>query len=319
MSDFSFTSDTTPKIDVAGTGFFVLDRLYIDGKFSRESLGGSCGNVIASLAMLNHSALPVLAIGDDEEGDRIVDELSQAGAITCYIGRRSDIRSPIIVQAIDTKSAEHHFSFKCPQTNIRFPRYQPIGQAELTVALPVLSRCKIFYTDRLSDSIVDAMRAAWSAGAIVFFEPSDIKDFQLFEAAIGMVAILKYSADRLRSQLSSVPEDCIRIVTHGASGLEVAHRDSSTWSASAQAPAVLDTCGSGDMVSVGIIDWMLSNSLSPSDLTAERLFEGVVAGQRLAAENCAYAGARGLFREKGSDYARQVLRRNSVVLNVVPA
>jgi fructokinase len=34
---------------------------------------------------------------------------------------------------------------------------------------------------------------------------------------------------------------------------------------------------------------------------------GVEAGQRLAAANCGFVGARGLFREKGADYARWVL------------
>jgi fructokinase len=62
------------------------------------------------------------------------------------------------------------------------------------------------------------------------------------------------------------------------------------------------------MVSVGIIDWMISHGLGRDGLTAAGLIGGVVAGQRLAAENCAYAGARGLFRSLGADYVQQLLR-----------
>jgi fructokinase len=62
------------------------------------------------------------------------------------------------------------------------------------------------------------------------------------------------------------------------------------------------------MVSIGVIDWIISHGLGPDRLTAGALVEGVVAGQRLAAANCAYAGARGLFRSAGADYVRQVLR-----------
>ena len=50
-----------------------------------------------------------------------------------------------------------------------------------------------------------------------------------------------------------------------------------------------------------------------ADLRATNLIKGVVAGQRLAAENCAYAGARGLFKGRGAAYARQVLRQACVV------
>ena len=86
------------------------------------------------------------------------------------------------------------------------------------------------------------------------------------------------------------------------------HDDVDTvWCEAISAPAVLDTCGSGDMVSVGVIDWMLTNRLNLARPRAADLIEGIQAGQRLAAENCAYAGARGLFKCRGADYVRDML------------
>jgi fructokinase len=62
------------------------------------------------------------------------------------------------------------------------------------------------------------------------------------------------------------------------------------------------------MVSVGIIDWMLTNHRrGTAQPSLQDLLPGVVAGQRLAAINCAYAGARGLFRYHGADCARSIL------------
>ena len=62
------------------------------------------------------------------------------------------------------------------------------------------------------------------------------------------------------------------------------------------------------MVSVGLIDWLLAHRPSrQSDLNLDMLVPGIEAGQRLAAENCAYVGARGLFRQRGAAYARSVL------------
>lgn len=306
MRDFRCFHDR--HVDVAGTGFTVLDRVYRDGDLAGEGLGGSCGNVLVSLAMLQRNVAPVLALGDDHEGEKLVDEFSQAGAVVRYISRRPGMRSPVLAQELDTASGRHGFSFICPETNTALPRYHPIGEAELASALPVLTNCSVFYVDRLSESILEAMKMASSAGAFIFFEPSDIEEGDLFTQALSMCSILKYAQDRLGDHLSELRVECMQIVTYGAAGLEVRDAGQSVWCQAINAPAVLDTCGSGDMVSVGIIDWILAHQFNRTELRAADLLAGVVVGQRLAAENCAYAGARGLFKARGAEYVRQVLR-----------
>lgn len=307
MSMFSSRHPHNSHIDVAGTGFTVLDRIYSDGDLTEEALGGSCGNVLVSLAMLHRSVAPVLALGDDDEGDRLINEFSQAGAMVSYITRRSGLRSPVLTQKLDTTSGQHDFSFVCPETQEDLPRYESIGDAELTSALPALTHCSVFYADRLSDNILKAMKTARSAGAIIYFEPSDFEEGTLFDEALSLVSILKYSEDRLGDRLASRPTECVRIVTYGAAGLEVRDETRSFWCEAISAPRVLDTCGSGDMVSVGVIDWLLSNSREVLQPSAAHLLEGVVAGQRLAAENCAYTGARGLFKKRGANFVRRIL------------
>lgn len=300
-------------VDVAGTGFTVLDRIYADGDLADETLGGSCGNVLVSLAMLRRHVAPVITLGNDDEGERLVTEFSRAGAIVEHIHRRADLRSPVLAQEIDTCAGEHGFSFVCPVTNVELPRYQPIGEAELDSALAVLTHCSIFYADRLSESIFEAMKTAWLAGAVIFFEPSDVEESELFEEALKMVSILKYSADRIGDHLAHSRTRCVTVVTHGAAGLEVADEESKVWCEAVLATSVMDTSGSGDMVSIGLIDWILANSLETTGLKATNLLKGVVAGQRLAAENCAYAGARGLFKERGAAYVRHILTQHHVV------
>lgn len=295
------------RADVVGTGFTVLDRLYQDGRFSDESLGGSCGNVLVSLAMLHRAVAPVLRLGLDLEGDRLITEFCEAGAIVSHIHRRPNLRSPVLAEKLDTASGVHRFSFRCPETNADLPRYEPIGEPELAEALPLLEECAIFYADRLSESILEAMRTARAGGTIVFFEPSEIGDSMLFEQALALAKIVKYSSDRLDDELKEVAANCIQIVTHGSSGLEVRDGSSKIWCNAINASEVRDTCGSGDMVSVGIIDWLLTEELSLAELNGQELVAGVVAGQRLAAANCAYAGARGLFKHRGTSYIRSLL------------
>lgn len=295
------------SVDVVGTGFAALDRIYADGCFTNESLGGSCGNVLISLAMLRRRVAPVLALGDDEEGSQLVGEFTRAGATIEHIHRYNDFRSPVVTQEVDTKSGLHGFSFVCPTTRERLPRYQPIGYAELTSAMPILTHCSVFYSDRLSESILEAMKTARSAGAIVFFEPSEIEKKSLFEEALELASILKFSVDRIGRDLGHSASKCVQISTHGALGLEVADGSSTIWCEAVPAASVVDTCGSGDMVSIGLIDWILRRKLSPATLRTTELVDGVMAGQRLAAENCAFAGARGLFLRRGPTYVRNLL------------
>lgn len=300
------SESSTPQ--VVGTGFTVLDRIFEDGYFTAEALGGSCGNVLVSLAMLHRRVAPLLALGEDEVGRQLGDAFAQAGADVRHIHYRSGERSPVIAQDLDTHSGHHSFRFNCLETQSDFPRYQSIEPCDVAEASQVLEACSVFYTDRLSDGIVDAMRQARAAGALVYFEPSDWHG-ELFEEAVGLSSIVKYSSDRLGDEVGPlVTETAVTlIVTHGAQGLEIRQGEISVWCAAIPAERVADTCGSGDMVSVGLIDWLLGDGRPFDTLDLSDLKIGVVAGQRLAAANCAHTGARGLFRDKGAEFARHVL------------
>jgi fructokinase len=295
--------------EVVGTGFTVLDRIYADGDFAAEELGGSCGNVLVSLAMLHRQVAPLLALGWDDIGGRLVDEFRRAGADVRYINRRSDIRSPVIAQELDTSSGQHSFSFICRETLTEFPRYQPIQDQEVEAAACALAACSVFYADRLSDSIIEAMETAHRAGALVYFEPSEVHE-GLFEKALELSSIVKYSSERLGPEIDYLVahSPALAIVTHGADGLEVRKGSRGVWCKAVPAQRVSDTSGSGDMVSVGLIDWLLSSQLPMKDLRIDDLLMGVVAGQHLAAANCAFTGARGLFRDRGAVYARYILQ-----------
>ncbi len=298
------------QVDVAGTGFAVLDRVYAKREKAFEALGGSCGNVLVSLAMLQRSVFPLLALGDDAVGNSLVDEFVRAGADTRYISRRYGMSSPVVAQWLDPDVGQHSFSFICPDTEKDLPRYCAVDELEVEGAKPALSACEIFYTDCLNSSTFRAMQTAAESGSVVFFEPSTVDDDDLFDRAIDLCSIVKYSSDRLSDRIFArkLRAGTITIVTHGADGLEVKQGSQSVWCAAIKAPVVRDTCGSGDMVSVGIIDWMLThhwrNTKQP---LLDAFLSGVVAGQRLAAINCAYAGARGIFRHHGANCARSIL------------
>ena len=307
------------EVDVAGTGFAVLDRVYSKREKAFEALGGSCGNVLISLAMLQRSVFPLLALGDDDVGNWLVEEFVRAGADTRYISRRFGMSSPVLAQWLDPDAGQHSFSFVCPETEAELPHYCSIDEFEVDGARPALSACAVFYMDRLNHSTFRAMQTAAASGSVVFFEPSAIDDDELFDRAVALCSILKYSAERLSSKLAGrkLKHGVIEIVTHGSAGLEVKQSGKHVWCAAIKAPLVKDTCGSGDMVSVGVIDWMLTNyPRGAAESSLQDFLPGVVAGQRLAAINCAYVGARGVFLHHSAHCARSILdgRVNEVAI-----
>lgn len=302
------------RFDVVGTGFTVLDRIYAgDAIRPLEELGGTCGNVLVSLAMLGWRVAPLLSLGDDTVGRFLLDVFDRAGAATNFVNLREGRSSPVLVQHIDTALGQHNFSAVCPGTNIRFAGFQSIGPDDVEIAQEAVSGCSILFADRVSESIVESMTIAAAAGAIVYFEPSAVGAPELFADAVRLSSIVKFSSERLGELVNDLEQssEAILVVTHGAAGLEVRHGIERAFCPAIPATNVVDTCGSGDMVSVGLIDRLLDSDISTSTpLTLPAVLPGIVAGQRLAMENCAFAGARGLFRQRGAEYVQKILKPN---------
>src|SRR5437763_252010 len=103
---------------IAGTGLTALDVIYANNlDRPLKALGGSCGNVLISLAMLGHSVAPVIMIGADPHGDFLVEAFRRAGCETRFVFRASAEGSPVIVEHVDVSRAQHWFSSSCPGTD----------------------------------------------------------------------------------------------------------------------------------------------------------------------------------------------------------
>ncbi|RVP19468.1 PfkB family carbohydrate kinase [Sinorhizobium meliloti] len=300
------------RTEVVGTGFVVLDRIYENDHKAFEALGGSCANVLWSLAMLDRQVTPILRLGADDVGEQLIEQFRTAGADTSYIARRATVSSPILAQLTNTKLGTHSFSFVCPDTSVEFPRYQSIDRAELAAAAPVIEDCAVFFADRLSETIVCAMETAARSKSIIYFEPSAIGDRDLFARAIDCSTIVKFSSDRLGSELLPIlsQKRAVAIMTHGSKGLEVMSGKDRVWCDAILIEDVKDTSGSGDMVSVGLINHLIETRQTGETIDIEVVLCGVRAGQRLAAANCSFLGARGLFQQRSARYAHRILHLN---------
>ncbi|MCX7318733.1 MAG: PfkB family carbohydrate kinase [Hyphomicrobiales bacterium] len=304
-------SDWAARPSIAGTGLAAVDRIYSsDLKRPIEALGGSCGNVLISLAMLGHAVAPMVAIGDDDQGQFLYDEFAKAGCETQYVFRGGGAGSPVIVEFVDTASATHRFTSTCPETSRSFPRWSSIDDQLVERARSTLDAASVFYTDRISSSILTAMKAAFEAGALVFFEPASA-DGPLFMQALEFASVIKLADGTIGDRIEDreVRSGAVLIRTHGERGLTVSSGSSRRFFPSTAAPRLVDTCGAGDMVTTGLLDFILTRWTSDRRWSLDDVMEGVGIGQRLAALNCAFTGARGLFFAAGAGYVREILDR----------
>jgi fructokinase len=295
---------------VAGTGFATLDRIYT-GLFERpmEALGGSCANVLVSLAMLGHRVSPILTLGADDIGRRLFNEMRRAGCATKYVFREADAESPVTIELLDLSDARHSFSSVCPETQRSFASYHPLEERRAKEAERTIRSAAVFYVDRLTRTTLQAMEEASEAGAIVFFEPNAIKDVELFHRAMAFVDILKISAEVATDlDFASVEErPAYLITTYGSSGLSFRTASDQRQLPSFAAPRLIDTCGAGDMVTTGLIHALMSASSSRRSIALQDVYTGLLMGQWLAAQNCAFIGARGLFHAFDGRTIREAL------------
>ena len=301
-----------PKM-IAGMGFATLDRIYTPTRNRPiEALGGSCANVLVSLAMLGHRVAPILNLGSDETGAFLLDEIQRAGCVTQFVFREPNEESPVIVEYLDIQLARHAFSSTCPETHRQLPSYRPIGESNAGRAKGAIRAASIFYVDRLSDTTLLAMEEASGAGALVLFEPNSLKDWSLFRKALPFIDILKASEEtRAELDAQSFEAPPYFISTHGSEGLTLETNAHTVTLPSIAAPRLVDTCGAGDMVTTGLIHALMNVGATRRTIRIDDVYSGLVMGQWLAALNCAFVGARGAFHAFGGTTIRNALMSRS--------
>jgi fructokinase len=292
-----------PNAHVLTTGFVALDVVRVPGSAGALfAAGGSCGNVSANLAALGLSTFPVIVLGADEEGRTVCEDLAASGVQLSFVEQRPDLRTPVVIHDVLEASVfglDHRFVHKAPSTGEPLPRYTSIGISDVDRIIRSGINCRVLYFDRLSRAVLELARWAKANGAITFFEPSEINDTNLFLAAQPLADVIKFSAQRISPPggLLEQLNNPIRIITRGSTGLTVNTRDENglrkEFDLPAENPAaVVDSAGAGDAVSTGLICSLVSHGLS-LDL---QLVKGLQGGQKLAAMNCSFVGARGIFR-----------------------
>lgn len=308
-----------PKI--FGTGLVALDLVMgLDQSTPVQSwAGGTCGNVMTIMAYLGWDAYPIARMNGDPASERVRADLSSWNVHLDFANCAPTSHTPIIIQQIrrgqDGKPT-HRFLWACPHCGQRLPSYRPVTQASVETILPQLQGSSVFFLDRLSRAALTLAASAASAGAVVVFEPSGKSDDKLFEEALGLAHVVKYSDQRLADAgraMSTGTATLVEIQTVGANGLRYRHSLHGKVSPWLSVPAfpvtnLVDSCGSGDWCTGGFLMKAAVGGLKGlNSISDTELHDSLRFGQALAAWNCGFEGARGgMYLINRSDFERQI-------------
>lgn len=273
---------------VLSVGYLVLDLVTTTQVVGR-SAGGTAGNVAANLAWLGKRAGLLARIGDDDAGEFIRNDLSEAGVDTTHVHRSPDVETPILVQRLTASGPEYLFS--CPFCTYKFASHRPATRAQAEGAASATPG--MLFVDRASKASLDLMAKVKEQGGIVMFEPNGPGRRHLTAEAIALADILKVSEDRitsLGSLLQTTPQAQVQVRTRGPHGLEFRIGRGSWHRRRARRVRVMDSAGAGDWVTAGLLAHLIENP----HLNFRNISDGLGLGQALAALSCTFLGARGL-------------------------
>lgn len=285
---------------IVGAGLVVLDRVLGADGGTAEYAGGTCGNVLTILAWFGWRSTPVATVGDDVRGKRLLEDLRHWGVDVSLVDMGKTIATPVIVERITKRpdgEARHSFSLRCPVCGTWFarPRFPDAGAAAR--AASAVPEASVYFFDRVSRGTVALARYYRDAGALVVFEPTRAESGRLFNEALTLAHVVKYSQQRILTPLcADVP---LEVQTLGAEGLRFrvrGRKKSGRWSElpALRADRVLDTAGSGDWCTAGFLAAAgARGAASFSSLPVGEVATALRHGQALAAINCKFEAARG--------------------------
>jgi fructokinase len=273
---------------------------------------------------LGWQTTPVSRLAEDEAGLFVKADLERWGVETKFLSGPLPCATPIVVEKIflgKEGSSKHRFLWTCPDCGAYFPSYRPVLVETVENLKDSLAPPSVFFTDRVSRSIVILAEHCKKNGAVVIFEPSGVGDPALFGEMIRVCDVLKYSDQRAKGFSDLLGENGaqLEIQTSGDEGLRFLLRDrrrAKTWVAlSSYEVDVKDTAGAGDWTTAGLIYRLFGDGRETlRSLTRSNVSDALQYGQALAALNCEFEGARGAMyqipKQRFLDKLRALLRKS---------
>ncbi len=298
-----------------GTGLVALDVVISNANnVTQFYAGGSCGNVLTILSYLGWNSYPIARLSNNAASGLLTEDLQKWGIKEDLLTFTEDGSTPIIIHRIlkDRSGApKHRFEFRNPEDGTYLPSYKPC----LSKAVPGIVETgilpNVFYFDRINRASINLAKEYKAKGAIIFFEPSSMKDIKGFEECLAVADVVKFSHDRIAGYEDNyaIGQCFLEIQTLGHEGLKFRTKNGSHWQklSGYTIDNVIDSAGAGDWCTAGIIFNLFSDGMQFQAINNETIDTALQFGQALSALNCTFEGARGLMYNIG---------RNELILSV---
>ena len=234
---------------VVSAGYMPLDIISpSSGRLARQA-GGTAANLSAVLAFFGWGATLAGQIGGDAAGAEFIGDIRRAGVCIDQLHRPEDGSTPRLIHSIE--AGAHNYSYTCTRCSSRFPRSRPLTISQAQQCIEAHPRASVFFFDRANAGTLLLAEHYHAGGALVVFEPSVPANAESLSRAVAVSNVVKHSDDRAAGDIENLtlvrPKGQIRIVTHGAGGLEELHvGDEVVRRLPAFSSPTLDAAGAGD-------------------------------------------------------------------------
>ncbi len=293
------TRQTASQPTVFGLGLVALDVVLERGG-SEPALyaGGTCANVLTILSYLGWNARPIARLGNDPAASVVRSDLRRWGVDLALSNMGPAAKTPIVVERVRVDRNRvpfHSFSFCCYECGSRFPGFRPVTAMAVAELANLRPPPDVLFVDRASKSGVVLAEAYAELATLVVFEPQTIDESRSCRKLLDLAHIVKYSHERVGElPLRASRNRILEVQTLGRGG--VRFRTGRQWDylEAKDVRDLRDAAGSGDWLTAGVIHSLGGRWRGTGEGIDASTVEGALAvGQRLAAWNCSFAGARG--------------------------
>lgn len=299
-----------------GTGLVALDVVISSNSVhaTRFYAGGSCGNVITILSYLGWNSYPIARLSNNPASSLLIEDLQKWHVKEDLLTFTDDGSTPIIIHRIlkDSSGApKHRFEFRNPEDGTYLPSYKPCLSKTVPDIVEKSIIPTVFYFDRINRASINLAKEYKAKGAIIFFEPSSMKDLKGFEECLPLADVVKFSHDRISGYEDryTTGQCFLEVQTLGNAGLKFRTKSSNKWLnlSGYTIDNVIDSAGAGDWCTAGIIINLFSSGVKLKSISKEDIDKALQFGQALSALNCTFEGARGLMYN---------IRREELILSI---
>ena len=299
-----------------GTGIFNWDLIYVreyplghqrnrifEEKLVVEEVGGTCGNVMCMLSYFGWQAFPLTKLDRSEEGLGMTDSLKKYGCDCRFVTNTDDGGTTILTikHGLDENGNKRTRVMHGSPGGSRFPRRRHLRLRDQAPAfIEALDFVPdVFFFDDPAAGYRYMARELREKGALVYFEPSVIKEKADFES-INASDVVKFSGENVQD-VSFVDDykDKLFIQTLGGEGLRFNLRGEGWVNLPpVENDNVVDWEGAGDWTTSAFLNELAeADALSVKRLTFKLVKEALEKAQDVASKSVSFMGSKGMIKK----------------------